>query len=179
MGKICFRYAKVVIMRVLSMPKNYCSALFIKMNNSKSPKLSNASSSKQIGNQATSFSPFFLNRRKSRQACADPSSWNFIWTKQDLGKVVPKVKSLGKIMCQSKRAVHFLTPNLMESTEQEKLVSPSQLQQQPQTSFVKTQHIFQSKPNIISPVLSISNIWDVFVSKCSFSLENYFHLSNN
>ena len=55
-------------------------------------------------------------------------------------------------MCQSKRAVHFLTPNLMESTEQEKLVSPSQLQQQPQTSFVKTQRIFQSKPNIISPV---------------------------
>ena len=99
--------------------------------------------------------------------------------KQDLGKVVPKVKCLGKIMCQSKRAVHFLTPNLMESTEQEKLVSPSQLQQQPQTSFVKTERIFQSKPNIISPVLSISNIWDVFVSKCSFSLENYFHLSNN
>ena len=66
-------------------------------------------------------------------------------------------------MCQSKRAVHFLTPNLMESTEQEKLVSPSQLQQQPQTSFVKTQRIFQSKPNIISPVLSISNIWDVLL----------------
>ena len=35
------------------------------------------------------------------------------------------------------------------------------------------------KPNIISPVLSVSNIWDVFVSKCSFSLENYFHLGNN
>ena len=92
--------------------------------------------------------------------------WNFIWTKQDLGKVVPKVKSLGKIMCQSKKAVHFVTPNLMESTEQEKLVSPSQLQQQPRTSFVKTQRIFQSKPNIINPVPSISNIWDVFVSKC-------------
>ena len=73
----------------------------------------------------------------------------------------------------------FLTPNLMESTEQEKLVSPSQLQQQPQTSFVRTQRIFQSKPNIISPVLSISNIWDVFVSKSSFYLDNYFHLGNN
>ena len=57
--KICFRSAKVVIMRVLSMPKNYCSAIFIKMNNSKSPKLSNASSSKQMGNQATSFPPFY------------------------------------------------------------------------------------------------------------------------
>ena len=59
LGKICFRSAKVVIMRVLSMPKNYCSAIFIKMNNSKSPKLSNASSSKQMGNQATSFPPFY------------------------------------------------------------------------------------------------------------------------
>ena len=70
---------------------------------------------------------------------------------------------------------------IMESTLQEELVSPPQLQQQPQTSFVKTQRIFQSKANIIiiSPVLSISNIWDVFVSKCSFSLENYFRLSNN
>ena len=53
------RNAKVVIMRVLSMPKNYCSAIFIKMNNSKSSKLSNASSLKQMGNQATSFPPFY------------------------------------------------------------------------------------------------------------------------
>ena len=52
-------YAKDVIMRVLSMPKNYCSAIFIKMNNSKSPKLSNASSSKQMGNQATLFPPIY------------------------------------------------------------------------------------------------------------------------
>jgi hypothetical protein len=59
LGKICFCYAKVVIMRVLLMPKNYCSATFIKMNNSKSPKLSNASSSKQMGNQAISFPPFY------------------------------------------------------------------------------------------------------------------------
>ena len=59
LGKICFRYAKFIIMRVLSMPKSYCSATFIKMNNSKSPKLSNASSSKQMGNQATSFPPFY------------------------------------------------------------------------------------------------------------------------
>ena len=46
-------------MRVLSMPKKYCSAIFIKMNNPKSPKLSNASSSKQMGNQETSFPPFY------------------------------------------------------------------------------------------------------------------------
>ena len=56
-----------------------------------------------------------------------------------MSKVVPKVKSLpwGKLCANQKGTVHFLTPNLMESTEQEKLVSPSQLQQQPQTSFVK------------------------------------------
>ena len=42
---------------------------------------------------------------------------------------------LGENYVPIKKGSTFLTPNLMESTEQEKLVSPSQLQQQPQTSF--------------------------------------------
>ena len=47
---------------------------------------------------------------------------------------------LGENYVPIKKGSTFLTPNLMESTEQEKLVSPSQLQRhvQPETSFVKT-----------------------------------------
>ena len=47
------------------------------MNNSKSPKLSNASSSKQMGNryQATSFPPFYKTaENQDKHACAGPSS---------------------------------------------------------------------------------------------------------
>jgi len=38
---------------------------------------------------------------------------------------------LGENYVPIKKGSTFLTPNLMESTEQKKLVSPSQLQQQP------------------------------------------------
>ena len=65
------------------------------------------------------------------------------------GQGSSQTEILGENYVPIKKGRTFLTPNLMESTEQEKLVSPLQLQQQPQISLVKTQRIFQSKPNII------------------------------
>ena len=106
------------------------------------------------------FHPFTKPQKIKTSMCRS-KLLKFHLNQAGFGQGSSQSEILGKIMCQSKRAVHFLTPDLMESSEQEKLVSPLQLQQQLQTSFVKTQRIFQSKPNIISPMLSISNIWDV------------------
>ena len=121
----------------------------------------------------------FTKPQKIKTSMCRSKLLKFHLNQEGFGQGSSQSEILGENYVPIKKGSTFLTPNLMESTEQEKLVSPSQLQQQPQTSFVKTQCIFQSKPNIISPVLSISNIWDVFVSKSSFYLDNYLHLGNN
>ena len=101
LGKICFRSAKVVIIGVLSMPEIYSSTMFIKMNNSNSSKLPiKETRMRPVQNIWETKQPHFhpvLAKLQKIKACAYPTSWNFMRTKQDFSKVVLKVKYFGKL----------------------------------------------------------------------------------